>query len=229
MRPIRGTTIARWKVIVGLTMLYGWAQAGEPYLRPHVDYGGAFSSEKPKVKAPKGCLAGSVGRMTAGKGAASTVRVGIHVQGADAPRGTRKRMIELGWWQPMSGQPPEIREGDSVRDVFLICLRPGEYRLATFTFGYNTVTKYMGEHMAIPLTVEAGRTRYLGSFMLSDQGELHPCSGQDRGLRMILQNRAEVDVPLVNRFVEGESAIVDIPDVRGHEPLFYGCPPISKP
>lgn len=219
----------RWWALAGLTMLCGLAQAEKPYVRPHIDYGGAFSSEKPKKNEPAGCLAGSVGRMTAGKGGPSSVRVGIHFQGADAPRGTRKRMIELGWWQPMPGQPPEIREGDSVRDVFLICLRPGEYRLATFTFGYNTVTRYMGEHMAIPLTVEAGKTRYLGSFMLSDQGESHPCSGEDRGLRMILQDRAEVDMPLINRFVEGEPAFVDMPDVRGHEPLFYGCPPASKP
>jgi hypothetical protein len=219
----------RWWAPAALTMFCAWAQAGEPYLRPHIDYGGAFSSEKPKANAPKGCLAGSVGRMTASRGGPGTVRIGIHVQGADAPRGSRKRMIEVGWWQPMSGQPPEVREGDSVRDVFLFCVRPGEYRLATFTFGYNTVTKYMGEHMTIPLTVEAGKTRYLGSFMLSDQGELHPCSGEDRGMRMILQDRAEADVPLIDRFVEGEPTVVGIPDVRGHEPLFYGCPPASKP
>ncbi|WP_345304289.1 hypothetical protein [Lysobacter hankyongensis] len=212
--------------LIGLTVVCGLAQAGEPYLRVGVDYGTVFSSEKPKKNEPKGCLAGSVGRMTASKGGPSSVRIGIHFQGADAPRGTRKRMIELGWWQPMSGQPPEIREGDSVRDVFLICLRPGEYRLATFTFGYNTVTKYMGEHMVLPLRVEAGKTHYLGSFMLSDQGEIHPCSGEDRGLRMILQDRAEVDIPLINRFVEGEPAFADIPDVRGHEPLFYGCLPV---
>ena len=221
--------VLRWLGLIGLTLFCGLAQAGDPHLQMGVDYGTIFSSERPKKNEPKGCLAGSVGRLTEGKVSSSAVSIGIHFQGADASPGTRKRMSAISWRQPMLWFTPEIREGESVRDVFLICLRPGEYRLASFTFTYNLFTKYMDKPMRIPLKVEAGRTHYIGSFMLSDRKENHPCSGEDRGLRVILQDRAEVDMPLINRFVEGEPAFVDIPDVRGYEPLLYGCPPASEP
>ncbi len=200
------------------------AQAKEPRIRTYNSYGGMFSSEKPKASEPVGCVAGSLGRWIS---RGNHALISLQFQLASAI-GTRKQIATTNWTESLWGQNAEIKDGASARDIFRLCLRPGEYRFTSFEVSHGYLTQTTPGDMAIPVNIEAGKTLYIGSFLLLEQGETHPCTGEQTMMRLIHEDRSEVDLPLLNRFTKGVDATREIIAMSGNEPFIYDClPPVA--
>ncbi|GAB3352174.1 hypothetical protein [Lysobacter tyrosinilyticus] len=202
--------------------LWGQANAAKPKLKTYNDYsGGIFSRSKPKDGEPVGCITGTMGR---GVSRGEHVLLTLAFQPADLA-GTRKQIASSNWTESLWGQDAEIKENGAARDVFRLCLRPGDYHLTSFVITHGVLVNYPHDSLAIPVKVEQGTTTYIGDFMLMEDGEPHACSGGNTSMRLIYRDLSSQDVPSVSRFVgDNEPVKVQLLDVAGNAPYIFGCP-----
>lgn len=80
------------------------------------------------------------------------------------------------------------------------------------------------EPYRIPVEVVAGQTSYLGSFVVYDRTHIDPCAGRAHDIRMILQNRAKIDIPAIADVTQKAGyPIVAIPITESRAPTLITC------
>lgn len=219
------TMRTRHSIIQGIAILIvslgvcSSAHAKEPKLKTYNSYGGMFSREKPKSGEPVGCVGGSLGRW---RSRGNHVLISLEFQRA-SEIGTNNMIASANWTESLWGQNAEIKEDGSARDIFRLCLRPGDYKLNAFVVSHGYLIQRTTRDLEIPIRIEADKTVYIGSFLLMETGEAHPCSGAQSLMRLIHEDRSEVDLPLLNRFTGGVDAVKEIALTAGNAPFIYPC------
>jgi hypothetical protein len=171
--------------------------------------------------APTGCLAGSMGRPAARRGVAGPYHFWMNIE-SDAS----KKHAQV-TWDGVEGvlrksKQAVLRDGDELRDVFLVCLRPGTYQLREAVVRIGTEIFSLDkpfENLAID--VVADQTKYIGSFVLYTQWHaIDPC-GRSNTMRLVARNRADTDVPVL--VSSSPYPIVEAMVVKASQPGIRTC------
>jgi hypothetical protein len=109
-------------------------------------------------------------------------------------------------------------DGTSVRDTFVLCLRPGSYVLSGFMISYGIQYLKPRTEWNIPVIVEPGKTKYLGSYIAYSTAEHDDCAPSGvNGFHITLRNKWADDRASIEKDGEsnGQQFVVELPDFTG--------------
>jgi len=186
----------------------------------NVDYGSIFfrSKTKPGKNDPQGCLVGTVGRQEE-KGSAG-ISVFLHPEGYKTTEPTSTISVIWG-----SHKNIAVHDGIEQRDPFRVCLRPGKYFVYAFGLSHEGTQLVQSSHFRVPVEVEAGKTKYIGAFVVMWAGQQDTCGGRQNSYRVLVRNREELD----RQFLEAEATqagqqfVVAPMDFSRLRPIVYAC------
>lgn len=207
--------------VASISMVPGTAEAKGNTVN---HYGSIFFSSKnrPGGGDPQGCLVGSMGRQ-AGKPPMS-LDLHLHPEGYKtiSPHSAISVTWQNGGWL---GKRAEFSEDGELRDTFRICLRPGKYFLYSLAIGEGGGSMVPTTTLHVPITVEAGKTRYIGSFVALVPGQADDCGGDTSKHRVIARDRSDFDRLhlAAGEDSTGESFVVELPDYSVLRPIVYMC------
>jgi hypothetical protein len=189
--------------------------AGPPHAKIH-------RSLRPEPGQPAGCIAGSIGKASPGNAA---FYVTLNIQG-----GAKQKYVSF-IWDGMEGtifmqKKAALREGDESRDAFLACVKPGRYTLHSTVISMGAATFSLPGSYDIPFEVQAGQTRYIGSFVAYPAFQADPCGKRLGELRVVARDRSDTDLAALSALEPSNPFPVVVDPVVKQDiyPVLLTCP-----